>query len=290
MVYEAIEQNKRNTFLLILFFILVISALGYIIGELYKNPYAGLAVAFCVSIFFVWTSYYYSDSLVMAVSSAREADRAMYTQYVLSAEGLSLAAGIKTPKIYIMDSPSINAFAAGRDPDHSAICITTGAFEKLTKLELEGVIGHEMSHIKNYDILVGTLSAVLVGMVVILSDIIKRNLFRSSLARAGERRGPFFVVGAVGVAILAPFAALIISYAVSRQREYLADAQAVLLTRYPQGLIGALDKIKKDFTPPSGLYQGMEHLYISDPFRMRADAILATHPPLDERINRLKSM
>jgi heat shock protein HtpX len=290
MVYEAIEQNKRSTFFLVFFFILIISGLGYLIGELYKNPYTGLIIAFCISLFSVWTSYYFSDSLIMAVSGAVEADRAMYTQYILSTEGLSLAAGIKIPKTYILNSPCINAFATGRDLSHAAICITTGAFEKLTKTELEGVLGHEMSHIINYDILTGAVSAVLVGMTVILADIIKRNIFRSSMARAGERRGLFFIIGSVIVAVLAPYAALIISYAVSRQREYLADAQSVLLTRYPQGLIGALEKIKKDFAPAPGLYQGMEHLYISNPFKMDGTAIFATHPPLDDRINRLKSM
>ena len=290
MVYEEISKNKRITFILIFMFIIIISGLGYIIGELYGNPYIGLIAASVFSIISAWTSYYYSDSIVMTLSGAVYADRAMYTQYHLSAEGLALAAGIKPPGVYIVESDAINAFATGRDPDHSAIAITTGAFAKLSKLELEGVIAHEMSHIKNYDILTGTIAIILVGMVGILAGLIKRNIFRSSMRRAGGKNGLVFIVIAVAAAIIAPIVAVIINFAVSRQREYLADAQAVLLTRYPQGLVDALAKIKADYAPPGELNEGMENLYISAPNKMDVETLFSTHPPLEARIARLKGM
>jgi heat shock protein HtpX len=290
VVYEEISRNKRNTFILIFMFIAVISGLGYIIGVLYGNPYTGLILACVISVISAWTSYYYSDSIVMAVSGAVYADRAMYTQYHLSAEGLALAAGIKPPGVYVIESGAINAFATGRDPDHSAIAITTGAFKKLDKLELEGVIAHEMSHIKNYDILTGTLAVVLVGMVGILAGMINRNIFRSSMRRAGGRNGIVFVVIAIAAAVIAPVVALIINFAVSRQREYLADAQAVLLTRYPKGLVDALVKIKADYAPAGELNSGMENLYFSSPDKMDVENLFSTHPPLEARIERLKGM
>jgi heat shock protein HtpX len=290
MVYEEISKNKRNTLLLMFFFIVIITGLGYIIGELYGNPYYGTIIAFVIAAISVWTSYYYSDSMVMTLSGAFYADRAMYTQYHLSAEGLVIAAGIKVPILYIVESASINAFAAGRDPDHSAIAITTGAFEKLSKLELEGVIAHEISHIKNYDVLTGTVAIILVGMTGVLSGLIKRNIFRSAMTKAGGRKGVVFIVVAILAAIAAPFAAMIINFAVSRQREYLADAQAVLLTRYPQGLKDALIKIKADYAPSPELNTGMENLYISSPDKMDVESLFSTHPPIDLRIERLSKM
>lgn len=290
MVYEEISKNKRNTFLIMFMFVLVITGLGYIIGELYGQAYTGLIAAAVFAIISVWTSYYYSDSIVMNLSGAVYADRTLYTQYHLSAEGLALAAGIKPPGVYIIESEAINAFATGRDPEHSAIAITTGAYKKLTKLELEGVIAHEISHIKNYDVLTATIAVILVGMIGILAGMIQRNIFRSSMRRAGGKNGMVFVVIAIAAAVLAPFIAMLINFAVSRQREYLADAQAVLLTRYPQGLADALTKIKADYAPSGELNGGMESLYFSAPNKMKVDEMFSTHPPLADRIARLKGL
>ena len=291
MVYEEISNNKRNTFILMFLFVIVISGLGYIIGELYGNAYAGLIGAAVFSLISVWTSYYYSDSIVMSLSGAVYADRTMYAQYHLSAEGLALAAGIKPPGVYVIESEAINAFATGRNPEHSAIAITTGAYKKLTKLELEGVIAHEMSHIKNYDILTATMAVMLVGMIGMLAGMIQRNLFRSSMRRAAGKNGVVFIVIAIAAAILAPVIAMLISFAVSRQREYLADAQAVLLTRYPQGLCDALVKIKADYAASGELNSGMESLYFSIPNKMKQEEnLFSTHPPLEIRIERLRAM
>ncbi|MCE5299761.1 MAG: M48 family metalloprotease [Spirochaetia bacterium] len=290
MVYEAIEQNKRNTFFLIFMFVIIISALGYFIGELYGNPYTGLIIAFVIAIFSSWSSYYYSDSIVMSVSGAVPADRAMYTQLHNSVEGLALAAGIKPPRIYVVDSPAMNAFATGRDPDHSAIAVTTGLYKALDKFELEAVIAHEMSHIKNYDILIGTVAAILLGMIVILADIIKRNVFRTRMRSTGGRAGILFLAVMILAALLTPFIATIISYAMSRQREYLADAQGVKLTRYPQGLINALTKIQGDTAPVQEINRGLAHLYFSVPVRMEASSLFSTHPPITKRIERLRGM
>jgi len=265
LVYESIAENKRNTFFLMFLFMMVITGLGYIIGELYGKPYYGVIGGFVVAVVSVFGSYYYSDSVIMTLSGASVADRAMYTSLVNSVEGLAIAAGVRTPVLYIVESDMINAFATGRDHDHAAIAVTTGAFKKLNKTELEAVIAHEMSHIRNYDMLVGSVAAVLVGTIVILSDVIKRNMFRSSMGRAESRKGTAFAVIAVIAAILAPIAAMIINYAISRQREYLADAQAVLLTRYPQGMVDALIKIKKDAAPTTDFSRGLEHLYFSTP-------------------------
>lgn len=290
MVYEEISKNKRNTLILMIAFIVVISGLGYIIGELYGNAYLGLIAAAVFSVLSVFTSFYYSDSIVMSLSGAVYADRTEYAQYHLSAEGLALAAGIKPPGVYVIESEAINAFATGRDPEHSAIAITTGAYKKLTKLELEGVIAHEISHIKNYDVRTATIAVILVGMVGILAGMIQRNIFRSSMRRAAGKNGMVFVVIAIAAAILAPFISMLISFAVSRQREYLADADAVLLTRYPQGLTDALTKIKADYAPSGELNAGMESLYFSEPNKMKVDELFSTHPPLADRIARLKGL
>ncbi len=226
----------------------------------------------------------------LSVSGAVPADRAMYTQLHNSVEGLALAAGIKPPRIYVVDSPAMNAFATGRDPDHSAIAVTTGLYKALDKFELEAVIAHEMSHIKNYDILIGTVAAILLGMIVILADIIKRNVFRTRMRSTGGRAGILFLAVMILAALLTPFIATIISYAMSRQREYLADAQGVKLTRYPQGLINALTKIQGDTAPVQEINRGLAHLYFSVPVRMEASSLFSTHPPITKRIERLRGM
>lgn len=288
MVYEDIEHNKRNTFLLIFFFLLVITGLGWVIGEIYGEPVTAVAAAAIFAAVSTFTSYFFSDKIVIAVTGAVPADEKHYRQYHISAEGMALAAGIPKPKLYILAGDSINAFATGRDPRHSAIAVTEGALRKLDKVELEAVIGHEMSHIKNYDILVSTVAAVLVGMTVIISDMITRSMFRSSIRRSAGRKGAVLIVIAIAAAILAPLAGTIIKMAISRQREYLADGQAVLLTRFPAGLISALEKIRQDAAAPAEVNRGLAHMYLSVPPSMLSDNLFATHPPLENRIERLK--
>ncbi len=292
MIYEDIEHNKRNTIFLFIFFAVIITGLGYLIGEIYGNYYAGVIIAFFISLFSIYTSYYHSDKIVLAIIGAEEADRKFYPQLYNSVEGLSLAAGINPPpKVYIIKEETINALATGRDPKHSVIAVTEGALKKLDKFELEGVIAHEMSHIKNYDILVSSIAAVLIGMIVILSDFITRNLFRTRMrSRVRGRAGIFFILFAVIAAIIAPIAARIINFAISRQREYLADANSALLTRYPQGLISALEKIKGEKYNPDEINRGIQHMYFTTPSYLIDNNLFATHPPVEKRIERLKTM
>lgn len=290
MVYEDIAANKRNTFFLIFLVIAIISGLGYLIGEIYGDPWTFTIFAFITSLFMSFFSYYYSDSIVIAITGAKPADRNLHAQYFLSAEGLSIAAGIPMPRLYVLDDDNINAFATGRDPKHSAIAVTYGALKKLDKFELEGVIAHEISHIKNYDILVGTVAAVLVGMVIIITDAMKRNIFRSRRTGSSRGGGIFFIIILVLAIIIAPIAAMLIKYAISRQREYLADAQAVLLTRYPKGLIGALLKIKTEFMSPDEVNRGLAHLYFAFPLSIESSDLLSTHPDINSRIARLQTM
>lgn len=289
MVYEDIAVNKRNTFILLFSFSLIITGLGYGLGVIYGDPYTGVIIGFAISVFSIWTSYFNSAGIVLGVTGAKPADIKFYRKLHDLVEGMSLAAGLRKPRVYVMKNDSINAFATGRNPSNSAIAVTTGALEKLSKEELEGVIAHEMSHIKNYDILVSSVSAVLVGTIIMLSDMIKRSTYRSSFGRARGRQGAFMLVIVIIAAILAPFAAMVINFAVSRQREYLADAQSVLLTRYPQGLIGALKKIKEDKPSMSrGNYNSsVEHMYFSSPSFLKKDVMFSTHPPLEKRIARL---
>jgi heat shock protein HtpX len=290
MVYEDIAENKRNTFFLILFIIAIISGLGYLIGEYYGDPWTFTIFAFITALFMSFFSYYYSDSIVISITGAKPADRNIHSQYFHLAEGLSIAAGIPVPKLYVLEDDNINAFATGRDPKHSAIAVTYGALKKLDKFELEGVIAHEISHIKNYDILTGTVAAVLVGMVIIITDAMKRNLFRSRRRTGTGRGGIIFFIIFLLAAIIAPFAAMLLRYAISRQREYLADAQAVLLTRYPKGLIGALTKIKTEFMAPDEVNRGISHLYFAFPLSVENSDLFSTHPKIDSRIARLQTM
>ncbi len=292
MVYEDVAQNKRNTFFLMFFISLIIMGLGYLISQLYGgDPYFYVAGAAVVAFFISFFSYYFSDSVVIMVTGAVAADTRIHRQYFISAEGMSLAAGLPMPKLFILKGNHINAFATGRDPQHAVIAVTEGALAKLDKFELEGVIAHEMSHVKNYDILTGTVAAVLVGVVIIISDGIKRSMFYSSLSRrrSSGNAGIVVVLIAIAAAIIAPFAAIIIQYAISRQREYLADAQAVLLTRYPKGLIGALTKIKREVYPAEDINRGVQHLYFAFP-KIASANLFSTHPPIEDRIALLINM
>ncbi len=288
MVYEDIDRNKTMTAVLIAAFVCLITVTGYFAGGIYGDPFIGIVTGLCISLVMSFTSYYASDTIVIAASGAKPADRKINPELFHAVEGLSLAAGIPMPRVYILPSQEINAFATGRDPRHAAVAVTEGALKKLNKRELEGVIAHELSHVKNYDILVSTISAVLAGTVFIMADAMKRSALRSSVRRAARRNGPLFVIMGIITAIMAPLAAMVIQYAVSREREYMADAQSVLLTRYPQGLIDALEKIKKDSFAPAEYSTGIRHMYFADPFAMKAGSLFATHPPIDKRIERLK--
>jgi heat shock protein HtpX len=231
--------------------------------------------------------------LVITTSGARLIKKNEFPEYFRTVENLAIAAGLPTPKIYIIDDASPNAFATGRDPKHAVVAATTGLLNIMNKAELEGVIAHELSHVKNYDIRLAGVVAVLVGFVAILSDLfIRASFFRDSDDNKGNA---IFLIVALVLAILSPIAASLIQLAVSRKREYLADASGALLTRYPEGLASALEKLKNDHTPPRSASNATAHLFIENPFDNKKvknlfTGLFNTHPPLDERIKILRSM
>lgn len=293
-MYEQIAANKRRSWLLIILFILLVVALGYLFGRLtYLGP-IGVVIALVIAGAMTFTSYYYSDSIVLAISRARPVEKEEYPHLYNSVEGLAIAAGVPTPKMYVIDDSAPNAFATGRNPQHSAIAVTTGLLEKLNRLELEGVVAHEMSHIKNYDIRLSSLAVVLVGVVALLSDWMLRSFFWGGRRdREGGRTGAvLFVIGLI-LAIVAPLIAQLIRLAVSRRREYLADADGAMLTRYPPGLANALRKLAVDTEPLEVANKATAHLYIVNPLKEHAswvNNLFETHPPIEDRIALLDAM
>lgn len=292
-MYDQIASNKRKTWFILVAFLVVIAFLGYALGIVWGDPYFGVAVATLIGMGFSLISYYKGDKVVLQLSGARPASKKEFPYLINTVEGLALAAGIPKPKIYVMDEQAINAFATGRDPAHAAVTVTTGALKKLNRTELEGVIAHEISHIKNYDIKVMMLTVMLVGIIVLISDLILRSMwFGNSNRKSDSRASAVLLVIGLVLAILAPLFAELMKLAVSRQREYLADASGALLTRYPPGLASALKKIEKDHAPQMRTAsKATAHLFISNPFKKKSfAAFFSTHPPTADRIKRLEKM
>jgi len=294
MIYEQIAENKRKSFLLLFLFIVFLLFLGWVFGEAYQSGEAGLIIALVVALIISFVTFFYGDKMVLGISQAKPVDpkENPYLHNVI--EGLAIGAGIPAPKAYIIDDTAPNAFATGRNPQNSAIVVTTGLLQKMDRLELEGVIAHEMSHIKNFDIRYATLVVVLVGTVALLSDWMGRSFFYGRGRR--DRRGggnAIFVLLALILVILAPVIAKLIQLAISRQREYLADSSGALLTRYPEGLASALEKISKDTEPLEVANKATAHLYIVNPLldhRGKLNDLFSTHPPTEERVKRLRGM
>jgi heat shock protein HtpX len=298
-VYERITQNKWRSFLLILGVLVLAVGLGWLFGYLFEFGWAGAVVALVIAVVMSWTSYRYGDRLVLRVSRARPASREEYPQLHNLVEGLCIAAGMPVPAIYVIDEKAPNAFATGRDPEHSSIAVTTGLMEITNRVELEGVLAHELSHVKNRDILVGTLAATLVGVVVLLGSWMRYGLFWGG-GRGRDRGGgggnPVFLIIALVGMILAPLGAQLIRLAVSRRREYLADADGALLTRYPPGLASALRKISQSTNTMRVANNATAHLWFNQPSRAvgeghsRVERLFSTHPPIEERIKALEEM
>ncbi|MBX4187170.1 MAG: M48 family metallopeptidase [Candidatus Doudnabacteria bacterium] len=301
MIYSEISSNKRRTALLITFFLVLIIGLGYVFA-LYANEPRLLPVAVGISVFMSFFSYYYSDKIVLRMSHAKEIQRVDDEELYRTVENLAIAAGLPTPKIFLIDDTAPNAFATGRDPKHAVVAITSGLRTKLTKQELEGVMAHELSHIGNYDIRLTTIIVVLVGIVTLLADWLLRISFygrrRSSDSNGGQLGAIITIVGLV-MALLSPIAATLIQLAVSRKREYLADASGALLTRYPEGLASALKKIAADSEPLEVANKATAHLYIVNPLKEHIGGgnavgwfanLFQTHPPIQDRIARLEKM
>ncbi len=296
-MYQQIDKNKRETVVIIALFMVVISAIGWFVGEYYYEgagiPFLGMALIFSGISGFI--SYYTSDKMILSLSRAHEVNFEAAPDLHKLVENMCIASGIPKPRIYLIDDTSMNAFATGRDPQHSVICFTTGIVQRLEKRELEGVIAHEMSHIGNYDIRLMSIVSILVGTIMLLSDWFTRGAFygggrrRSSNSSSGG--SIFFLVGLV-LLILSPIIATLIKLAISRNREYLADATAVLITRHPKGLADALAKLAMDQEILEAANGATAHLYIVSPIKVKAAVtnLFSTHPPIEDRINRLLQM
>ncbi len=301
-MYEQIASNKRRTWALMLGAVLLLAAVGYVLGLLFSTGPAGLVIAVVVAVLMSIGSYVYGDRVVLASTRAREVTAEEQPRLHNIVEGLSIAAGIPKPRVYVVPEQAPNAFATGRDPEHSSIAVTEGLLGMMNRVELEGVIGHELSHVVDRDILVGTVVATLVGAVVLISEFFMRAWWwggvggrRGSDSRGGGPDAIMFMIGFLFL-VLAPIAGSIIRYSVSRQREYLADAQGVLLTRYPPGLVGALRKIASSPTAMRSANNATAHLWLAQPSRFEGDRmgamerLFSTHPPIEERIRRLEEM
>lgn len=297
-IYDAIVANKRRTWFLMAGFVALLAALGYAFD--YFISRTGQVFIGFLAFALLWTvlSYFFSARLALAVNGAKPANKQEYPFLFNTVEGLSIAAGIPVPKVYVINSEAMNAFATGRDPKHSAVAFTSGLLKKMNRQELEGVVAHEISHIANYDIRIQTIAVMLAGFIVIIADILMRYLWWSGLGFGGRDRDSksgLSIIVIVVISILAAVFAELLKFAISRQREYLADATGALLTRNPDGLASALEKIANDTTPLRQASEATAHLFIVNPFKKRSLAkkmvtLFSTHPPVEERIARLRSM
>lgn len=285
---DQISRNKRKSFFLMLIVLVFLIALGYVISFAFSPTYffTIMIIAIIFSVIYLLISFYNSDKIAIAAVGAKVAKRSDYKDYYNLVEGLTISAGLPMPKLYIMKSSQINAFASGRDPNHAVVCVTDGALEKLERRELEGVLAHELGHIKNYDIRFMTLVTVMVGMVAIISEIFLRSLWFRGGGNDNKNSWIFIVIG-IALAILAPIAVYFVQMSISRKREFTADASAVQFTRYPEGLIKALKKIKNEApTKEKKVSKAIAPIFFSNPFKNMG----STHPPLEKRIEVLERM
>jgi heat shock protein HtpX len=297
-LYTEQSKNITKTWALMAVFFAVVIGLGWFFSYYYDNP--GILYIFVIfSIGMNIFSYWFSDKIVLKLAGAKPANRQDNFDLYTIVENLSITAGLPMPKIYIINDPAPNAFATGRDKEHAVVAATTGLLAILDKNELEGVIGHELSHIGNRDMLLSTVVVILVGFVTILADVFMRNLFWGGMGRrdSDSKGGSILMIVGIVLSILAPIFAVLIQLAISRKREFLADASGALLTRYPEGLASALQKISEYSKPMARQSKAIAHLYISDPkasfghaYRQagkKAAGFFATHPPVEERIKAL---
>lgn len=292
-LYTYQSSNIRRTWLLFIVFFIVFGALGYAISGYYGDP-GYLLFALIFSVVYSFISYYSSAGIALSLARAKEIQKADNPMLYNIVENLTITAGLPMPKLYITPEMQINAFATGRDPRHAAVAVTQGALMQLDKVELQGVIAHELSHVGNRDILVSTVAAMLAGIISLIADVFLRSLFwgggRSN--NNNSEAGEIFFIAAIVLSILAPIGTMLIQLAISRRREALADASGVLLTRYPEGLISALKKIQLDNTPMKSAKDSTAHMWLDNPFKGKGTSwwhtLFMTHPPIEKRIKALE--
>lgn len=291
-LYTHIDSNIHKTWMLFGVFFIIVIALGWFLSYYFENQ-AILFIAVFISIFMSFISYWFSDKIVLAISRANPITHEQAPELYHIVENLTITAGLPMPKIYLIDDSSPNAFATGRDAKHAVVAVTRGILEILDKTELEGVIAHELSHIGNKDMLLQTAVVVLVGVITMIADIFVRGRFfgRKSNDKGGGQAGAILMIIGLVFIILSPIFARLIQFAISRKREYLADASGALLTRYPEGLARALEKISQNPIPLRVANNATAHLFIASPFRgKKISGLFSTHPPAEERIKRLREM
>lgn len=289
-VYEQVSRNKIRSSVIIALFSVFILAVTYLIVYSFNLNSSYLYLAIIFSIASSLSSFYYGDKIVLTLNKARPATRKEFFNFYTVTENLCLGASMPLPKIYVIDSPAMNAFATGRDPDHAVVCATTGLLEKLNRTELEAVVAHELSHVQNYDIRLMMIVSILIGTLSILINM-TTNSFFFGRDRDNDNKSPIFAIIGIILIIFAPLLAQLIQLAISRRREYLADASGVKLTRQPQGLIDALKKISGDTNRLDSASTATASLYISNPFKgNKVASLFSTHPPIENRIKALQSM
>lgn len=297
-IYSNISKNIWKSWIIIFLFILFTTTVAYVIGKATGYGFSYTLIVFPIALLSSIGSYFFSDKIVLATSGAKQIQKNDNPELFRIVENLAMGDGIPMPKVYIINDPSPNAFATGRSPKNASIAATTGILERLNKSELEGVIAHELSHVKNYDTRLMAITAVLVGFIALLADIFLRNLFWGGFTRRDDEdnRGQivFLIIGLI-LAIISPIVASLIQLAVSRKREFLADASGALLTRYPEGLASALEKISKDQRSLHTASNATAHLFIVNPFKKgnfqsTLSGLFSTHPPIEERIKILREM
>jgi len=291
-VFEVIGHNKFKTNVIIFFFFCLLALVVYFFCDYFSFGYMGVPFAIIIALVSTFGSYYFSDKIVLTISRARPADDNEDKMVKNSVEGLCLAAGLPLPQVYIIDDSAPNAFATGRNPDHSVVCVTTGLLDKLDSYELEAVLAHELGHIKNYDILLSTIATVMVGIITLLADWFFRVGFRS---KNEDRSNVSVIIGLIGIVfmIFSPLIAQLMQLALSRNREYLADATSVELTRNPEALIRALQRISADTEPLEAANKATANMYIVTPFkdnRKKIASWFSTHPAIEDRVEAIKNI
>ena len=293
--YQRVSANKAKSGLVIGIFIAFITLTAYAICYSLGFDYSAVGIALIVSGALSFASYYYSDQMILGLSNAKPADKTNYFHFYTVSENVARSAGIPQPRLYVIDDSAMNAFATGRDPEHAIVCATTGLLEKLNRTQLEGVVAHEMSHIKNYDTRLMSIITILVGLIALMSDVLLRTRIRGRSNRDDGGLGAILLLVGFVLAILSPLIAQLMQLAISRRREFLADASAASITKYPEGLASALEKLSADKEPLEVANKATGHLFIVNPLNNRHDSIgwfaglFNTHPPIAERIKALRS-